>query len=98
MGTIMPQGKMKAKVQLPKGVKQQQKQILRKGQTAIAPKKAKLVESAKLKKGLERQLKAKVEEMAVSRASSSEPTSLRLLKTSTSSSDLKAASKSNKKK
>ncbi|KAK7087245.1 UPF0390 protein zgc136864-like isoform X2 [Littorina saxatilis] len=95
----MPQGKTKIKVQLPKGVKQKQKQqkkqVLRKGPTTIAPKKARLVEAAKWKQGLSRQLHASIEEKAVSRATSSEATSLRLLKVSTSSG---SKAKSNKKK
>ncbi|KAL8571521.1 hypothetical protein ACOMHN_056816 [Nucella lapillus] len=94
----MPQGKLKAKVQLPKGVKQKQKSEkknnLRKGHRTIAPKKARLVEASKLKKGMEKQLKVVIEQHALSRAAHAEPKTLAILKTS---SDPKPSDKPNKK-
>ncbi|XP_076452400.1 UPF0390 protein zgc136864-like [Babylonia areolata] len=100
----MPQGKLKTKVQLPKGAKQKQKSekkdMLRKGHRTIAPKKSRLIEASKVKRGLEKQLKASIEQDAMSRAAHAEPKTLTILKSSApsgSSESKPGASKSKKK-
>ncbi|XP_025089400.1 UPF0390 protein zgc136864-like [Pomacea canaliculata] len=80
----MPQGKLKTKVQMPEGTKKQKKtqkkSVLRKGHRTIAPKKAKIIDAVKIKKGLEKQVVAAIEQEAVARAASTEHKSLQILK------------------
>ncbi|KAK0057278.1 leydig cell tumor 10 kDa protein homolog [Biomphalaria glabrata] len=94
----MAQGKYKpSKIQVPgkkKEKKNKNKGVLKKGHILIAPKKAKLVEAAKLKKDLEKGIRACIEEELTAKTVSLEPRSLAMLKSSTS----KTASTSSKKK
>ncbi|KAH9502804.1 hypothetical protein Btru_074492 [Bulinus truncatus] len=84
----MAQGKYKkSKIQVPsnkKEKKEKNKGVLKKGQLRIAPKKAKLVEAAKLKKDLEKGIKACIVEELTAKTVSLEPRSLAMLKSSTS--------------
>ncbi|XP_076452731.1 uncharacterized protein LOC143288267 [Babylonia areolata] len=66
----------------------------------IAPKKSRLIEASKVKRGLEKQLKASIEQDAMSRAAHAEPKTLTILKSSApsgSSESKPGASKSKKK-
>ncbi|XP_059144387.1 leydig cell tumor 10 kDa protein homolog [Physella acuta] len=84
----MAQGKYKAsKLQVPGKKKEKHgrpKGVIKKGHLQIAPKKARLVEAAKLKKDLEKGIRACIEEEVTAKTVSLEPRSLSMLKPSTS--------------
>ncbi|BFZ18240.1 hypothetical protein BsWGS_21279 [Bradybaena similaris] len=84
----MAQGKFKnPKIQVPgkndKG-KRKQKVVIKKGAMKIAPKKQKLIEAAKLKKNLEKGIRACIEDELTAKTVALEPRSLSMLKPSTS--------------
>ncbi|CAL1539242.1 unnamed protein product [Lymnaea stagnalis] len=84
----MAQGKFKAsKLQVPgkkKEKRDKNKSFLKKGHMQIAPKKKRLMEEAKMKKNLEKGIKACIEEELTAKTISLEPRSLTMLKASTS--------------
>ncbi|XP_064613417.1 leydig cell tumor 10 kDa protein homolog [Liolophura sinensis] len=80
----MAQGKLKTNVKVPVHGKPKHKDRNKnkgpkRGGRIIAPKKAKLVQVAKLKKGLENTIRASIEQDASARASAMEPRSLHLV-------------------
>ncbi|XP_048766287.2 leydig cell tumor 10 kDa protein homolog [Ostrea edulis] len=85
----MAQGKYKSKGGLPQGVKGKQSHKHRhsgpkRGARVIAPKKTKQIEANKIKKGLERTIKATIEHEVAMKAQSVEPKHFKLVKPSTS--------------
>uniref|UniRef100_A0A0B6Y9S8 Leydig cell tumor 10 kDa protein homolog n=1 Tax=Arion vulgaris TaxID=1028688 RepID=A0A0B6Y9S8_9EUPU len=85
----MAQGKYKkSKLQVPGKTKdkksKKQTVVLRKGNFHIAPKKQKLIEAAKLKRGLEKGIQACIEDELTAKTVSFEPRSLAMLKPSAS--------------
>ena len=69
----MPQGKLKTKVSIPsaskkKSAAKKKSKILRKGARSIAPKKANLIEAAKLKKTLTQAINKNIEKEMVLQA------------------------------
>ncbi|VDQ00400.1 unnamed protein product [Trichobilharzia regenti] len=85
----MPQGKLKVKTTLPKGVKsgksekslqKQSCKSLRKGTHDMKPKKAKLKEVHEMKKHIEKMLKKSIEKQAIEKVSACEPRSLSIIK------------------
>ncbi|XP_011440260.2 leydig cell tumor 10 kDa protein homolog [Magallana gigas] len=87
----MAQGKFKSKGSLPKGVKGKQSHKNKnsgpkRGARVIAPKKTKQIEANKIKKGLERSIKANIEHETAMKAQSVEPKHFRVVKSSAASS------------
>merc|ERR1712150_167499 len=111
MGSIhlnkMVQGKLKVKAKLPGGAKvksgQKRKQLgPRKGARKIAPKKTKIIEASKLKKGLEKAIKSDIEHEVSMKAKSLEPRSFSVVKSATNTGEsagqgTSKSSKTNKK-
>ncbi|XP_013411316.1 leydig cell tumor 10 kDa protein homolog isoform X2 [Lingula anatina] len=90
----MAQGKLKTKVQLPAGTRGKQKHhkksgVLKKGCMSIAPKKARHVQAAKLKKSLEKEIKKGIEQEVAVAAGNVEPKRFNVVNTKTAASSSK---------
>ncbi|XP_069134772.1 UPF0390 protein zgc136864-like [Argopecten irradians] len=92
----MVQGKVKNKTSLPSGAKAKGKNHHKKagtkrGTKVIKPKKTKLIEAAKLKKGLQKAINSDIEHMVSMKAVSTEPKQFHIFKTKASGSSSKSS-------
>ncbi|OWF43667.1 UPF0390 protein zgc136864-like [Mizuhopecten yessoensis] len=81
----MVQGKVKKKTSLPSGAKgkggrQHRKTSIKRGGKIIKPKKTKLIEAAKLKRGLQKAINSDIEHMVSMKAVSTEPKQFHVFK------------------
>ncbi|XP_076061048.1 uncharacterized protein LOC143036930 isoform X1 [Oratosquilla oratoria] len=90
----MPQGNFKSKKAHPvpqKEKKKKQTNLKKKGGRVIAPKKNRIIENMKVKKELQKAINSNIEEAMKARASQ-EPTSFKILKSSSGSEEKKKGS------